>query len=136
MVAYEDFPLLQGEIKFSKIDRASINDHYEEIVWLDGVPYRRAASKFIGNARQCQSTFGGNDSMMMQHPEQLLYDGATSQQGQSAFVGNDSTTSRHQEELILYDDVPSHQGQSTFGGNDSTTMRHLEQLLYDGTTTR
>jgi hypothetical protein len=35
----------------SKIDRALIDDHYKEIVWLDGVPYRRAARKFIGNAR-------------------------------------------------------------------------------------
>jgi hypothetical protein len=120
----------------SKIDRALINDHCEEIVWLDGVPYHRAAGTFIGTARRRQSTFGGNDSTTMPHPEQLLYDGATTHRGQGAFVGSDSTTSRHQEELFLSGDVPSRRRQSTFGGNNSMKMRHPEQLLYDGATTR
>jgi hypothetical protein len=69
VVANEDFE--------SKIDHALINDHCKEVVWLDGVPYRRAAGTFIGTARRRQSTFGGNNATKNWHPEQLLYDGAT-----------------------------------------------------------
>jgi hypothetical protein len=112
-LSYDSTPTNQAESALffrneSKIDHASIDNHYIEIVWLDGVPYRQAVSKFIGSARRGPSTFGGNDSMMMRHPEQLLYDDVTSRQGQSAFVGNDSTSSWHQEQLFLYDDIPSH----------------------------
>jgi hypothetical protein len=121
----------------SKIDRASIDaDHYEEIVWLDGVPYRRVASKFIGNTRRGQSTFGGNDSTMMRHPEQLLYDNVTPRRGQSAFVGNDSTTLWHQKQLFLYNNIPSRWGQSTFCGSNFTIVQHPEELLYDDVTSR
>jgi hypothetical protein len=93
----------------SKIDHASIDGHYKEIVLFDGV-------------RRGQSTLVGNNSTMTQHQEQLLHDDVTSRQGQSASVGNGSTALRHQEQL-LYDDVQSRRGQSTLVGIDSMIYR-------------
>jgi hypothetical protein len=74
----------------SKIDRASIDgQQYKEIVFLDGVPYHQAASNSTGNARLLgHSASGGNDSTMMRHQEQLLYDDVTSRRGEIAFRGN------------------------------------------------
>jgi hypothetical protein len=58
----------------SKIDRASIEgQQYEEIVFLDGVPYRPADSNSTGSARLLgEIASGGNDSTMMRHQEQLF----------------------------------------------------------------
>jgi hypothetical protein len=58
----------------SKIDRALIDgQQYEEIVFLDGVPYRRADSNSTGNAHLLgDSASGGNNSTMMRHQSSCM----------------------------------------------------------------